>query len=224
MAALGSADFNIEYRNGELIMTRTAALVAALLLAGASGIAVAQPAMGPPITDPAQVPAGHYVVDKRHGGFVLKVQHMGLDRSYFRMTKFDGSFDYDPAHPDAAKVNISVDANSFDQGDPAISNEFAKEFLDAPNHGTVTFSSTGLKRTGKDTGVLTGDLTLAGVTRPIALNVTFNGLRTGMGPPRVGFTATGTVHRADSGVGKAMPLAMIGDVDLDVTMEFTKAA
>ncbi len=175
--------------------------------------------------DPAQVPAGHYVVDKHHGGFVLKVQHMGLDQSYFRITKFDGSFDYDPAHLEAAKVNISADANSFDQGDPAISTEFAKQFLDAPNHGTVTFTSTGLKRTGKDSGVLTGDLNIGGVTKPVSLNVTFNGLRPqgGMGPARVGFTAKGTVHRADFGIGKAMPLAMVGDVDLDVTMEFTKA-
>ena len=207
-----------------------AVALATALLAGSAGIALGQPArpagppaMGPPVLDPAQVPAGHYVVDKHHGGFVLKVQHMGLDRSYFRITRFDGSFDYDPAHAEAARVHITADANSFDQGDPTISTDFAKQFLDAPNHPTITFESTSLKRTGKNTGVLTGDLDIGGVTKPISLNVTFNGLRTGMGPPRVGFTAEGTVHRADWGIGKAMPTAMVGNVDLDVTMEFTKA-
>ncbi len=88
------------------------ALVSAFL-AGAAGLAIAQPkgppAMPPPVTDPAQVPAGHYVSDPHHGGFVLKVQHMGLDQSYFRMDKFDASFDYDPAHPGDAKVKVAVD-------------------------------------------------------------------------------------------------------------------
>ncbi len=207
-----------------------AVALATVLLAGAAGLAIAQPRpAGPPpapapvVTDPAQVPAGHYVTDPRHGGFVLKVQHMGLDQSMFRLDKFNGSFDYDPAHMEAAKVNFSVDAASFSHSDPAVSADFQKVFLDAANHPTATFVSTGLKRTGKNTGVLTGDLTLVGVTKPLSLNVTFNGMRTGMGPPRVGFTARGTVVRADFGIGKAMPTAMVGDVDLDVTMEFTKA-
>ncbi len=200
------------------------------VLAGSAGLAIAQPkgppAMPPPVTDPAQVPAGHYVSDPHHGGFVLKVQHMGLDQSYFRMDKFDASFDYDPAHLADAKVKVAVDANSFNQGDPGISAEFAKRFLDAPNHPTITFVSTGLRRSGATSGVLTGDLTLNGVTKPISLNVTFNGVRPagGMGPARVGFTASGVVHRADFNVGAGMPTAMVGDVDLDVTMEFTKAA
>ena len=207
-----------------------AVALATILLAGAAGLAVAQPkgppAMGPPITDPAQVPAGHYVSDPHHGGFILKVQHMGMDQSVFRMDKFNASFDYDPAHADASKVQVDVDANSFDQGDPGISATFAKEFLDAPNHPTVTFNSTSFKRSGANTGVLTGDLTLNGVTKPVSLNVTFNGFRPagGMGPARVGFTAQGVIHRHDFNVGAAMPTAIIGDVDLDVTMEFTKAA
>ena len=207
-----------------------AVALATVLLAGAAGLAIAQPRPGGPppaptpvVTDPAQVPAGHYVTDAHHGGFTLKVQHMGLDQSMFRLDKFSGTFDYDPAHLEAAKVNFSVEAGSFDQGDPGISATFAKEFLDAPNHPTDTFVSTGLKRTGKNTGVLSGDLTIAGVTKPISLNVTFNGMRTGMGPPRVGFTAKGTIVRADFDIGKQMPTAMVGNVDLDVTMEFTKA-
>ena len=207
-----------------------AVALATLFLAGSAGLALSQPAKpaGPPampavVTDPAQVPAGHYVTDPNHGGFILKVQHMGLDQSYFRLDKFNGSFDYDPAHPEAAKVNFSVEAGSFSHSSPAVATEFQKVFLDAANHPTDTFVSTGLKRTGKNTGILTGDLTIAGVTKPIALNITFNGMRTGMGPPRVGFTAKGTVVRADYGIGAKMPTAMVGNVDMDVTMEFTKA-
>jgi polyisoprenoid-binding protein YceI len=209
------------------------AALAALLLAGSAGLALSQPAakpagppqMPPAVTDPAQVPAGHYVTDPHHGGVILKVQHMGMDQSVFRMDKFQAAFDYDPAHPDASKVTATIDANSFNQGDEKISTQFAKEFLDAPNHPEITFNSTKLRLTGKTTGVLTGDLTIGGVTHPVDLNVTFRGFRPagGMGPARVGFTASGVVRRADFNVGKGMPLGVIGDVDVDMNMEFTKA-
>jgi polyisoprenoid-binding protein YceI len=202
-----------------------AAAVAAFLLAGAAGIAVAQPAMPPASTDPAQVPAGHYVSDPHHGGVILRVQHMGMDQSIFRMDKFQAAFDYDPAHPEASKVTATIDANSFNQGDDKISTQFAKEFLDAPNHPEITFNSTKLRLTGKTTGVMTGDLTIAGVTHPVDLNVTFHGFRPAgqMGPLRTGFSATGVVKRADFGIGKQMPQAAIGDVDVDINIEFTKA-
>jgi polyisoprenoid-binding protein YceI len=209
------------------------AALATLLLAGSAGIALSQPAakpagppqMPPPVTDPAKVPAGHYVSDPRHGGFILKVQHMGMDRSYFRMDKWQATFDYDPAHLESSHVTATVDANSFSQPDPAVSAQFAKEFLGAPTHPTITYDAKSLKRTGPNTGLLTGDLTLNGVTKPVDLNVTFNGFRPagGMGPARVGFTATGVVHRSDFNVGAGMPLGVIGDVDLDITAEFTKA-
>jgi polyisoprenoid-binding protein YceI len=203
--------------------------LATILLAGAAGLAIAQPAaparppMPPAVMDPAQVPAGHYVTDPNHGGFILKVQHMGLDQSMFRMDKFHAELDYDPAHADAGKVKVDVDPSSFDAPTPAISAEFSKEFLGAPDH-PISFVGDHLRRTGANTGVLSGQLTLNGVTKPFSLDVTFNGLRAGMGPPRIGFTAHGVVNRADFNVGPKMPLAAVGNVDLDVTMEFTKAA
>ena len=201
------------------------AAIAAVLLAGSAGFALSQPTMPPPVTDPAQVPAGHYVTDPNHGGFILKVQHMGMDQSMFRMDKFHAEADFDPAHIEATKVKVDVDPTSFDAPTPAISAEFAKEFLGAPDH-PITFVSDHLRRTGANTGVLEGQLTLNGVTKPFSMDVTFNGFRPAgrMGPARVGFTAKGMVHRADFNVGAQMPTAAVGDVDLDVTMEFTKAA
>jgi polyisoprenoid-binding protein YceI len=207
-----------------------AVALATVLLAGAAGLAVAQPkgpmAMPPPSMNVAKIPAGHYVSDPRHGGLILKVQHMGMDQSMFRMDKWSASIDYDPAHPDASHVQATIDANSLDQGDPSIGPTFAKEFLDAPNHPTVTFDANHLRRTGANTGVLSGQLTIGGVTRPFDLDVTFHGFRPAgnMGPLRMGFSGHGLIHRADFGIGKTMPLAVIGDVEVELNAEFTKAA
>ena len=205
----------------------TFAAALALALAAPLGASFAQPAMNfpPPVTDPAQAAGGHYVVDPHHATLTLTVQHMGLAHSTFRMDKVDASFDYDPAKPDASKVMATIDANSFDQGDPAISTQFAKEFLDAPNHPQITFASSSLHRTDATHGVLTGDLTLAGVTKPVALNVAFDGFRgpSQMGPARMGFSANGMIKRSDFGVGAKMPTAIVGDVNVILEAEFTKA-
>ena len=204
-----------------------AAASALLVVAASAGFALSQPAMPPPVTDPAKVPAGHYVVDTHHATLTVTVKHMGLAHSTFRLDKVDAGFDYDPAKLEASKVTATIDANSFDQGDPAISTQFAKEFLDAPNHPQITFVSTSLHRTKGANGVLNGDLTLAGVTKPVSLNVTFDGFRPagGMGPARAGFSATGVVKRSDFGIGAKMPPAAIADdIDVILEIEFTKKA
>ncbi len=199
-----------------------AAAFAAVLIATGAGLAFAQPAMPPPNMDPAKVPAGHYTSDPHHTALTIRVQHMGMTHSTFRMNKVDAGFDYDPAKPAASKVTATIDANSFDQGDAAISTQFAKEFLDAPNHPTITFTSTAIKLTGGAKGTMTGDLTLHGVTKPVSLNLTFDGSRpaSNFGPARVGFSATGAIKRSDFGAGGAMGGAVSDNVDLALEIEF----
>ncbi len=201
-----------------------AAFAAFALLGGA---AIAQPSMTmpPPAMSPADLPAGHYVNDPNHTALIMRVQHMGMTHSTFRMNKVVASFDYDPAHPTASKVTATIDANSFDQGDPAISTRFAKEFLGAEANPTITFTSTSIKVTKGNQGTMTGDLTLEGVTKPVTLDVTFDGSRPagGMGPAPRGLLGPGVVKRSDFGK-LSMPTAIVGD-DVDVTLEieFTKA-
>ena len=200
-------------------MNRTAsaaAIVALALAAGTAGSAFSQGAMPAPVTDPAQVPAGHYVVDAHHAALIVQVRHLGLTHSTFRFNKVDGAFDYDPAHPEATKVMATIDATSFDQGDPAISKDFATKFLGADKNPTITFVSTSIKKSDTTHGVMTGDLTFEGVTKPVALNVIFDGFMPMMGG-HMGFSARGTVKRSDF-APLAMPTAVIGD-DADVMLE-----
>ena len=79
-----------------------------------------------------------------------------------------------------------------------------------------------MTKTGENTGTLTGDLTLHGVTKPVTLALRLNGA----GPhpmrkvPAIGFTATGTVKRSEFGVAAYVP--MVGD-DLEVRIEVEAA-
>src|ERR1700712_3329718 len=78
----------------------------------------AVPALANPTShEPAKIPAGTYVLDKRHASLVAKIVHMGFSRYTLRFDAIDGGFTYDPANWQATKVTIDVPAASVDTGD-----------------------------------------------------------------------------------------------------------
>jgi polyisoprenoid-binding protein YceI len=206
------------------VLAVLASIAAATLAAGASAEpakAPAMPPMPPVVTDPAKMPAGHYVSDPLHTFLTARVRHMGLSMPTMKFNKVEATYDYDPARPLTAKVSATIDANSLDYGVPAISSEFAGKFLDAAAHPQITFVSTSLTKTDATHGKMTGDLSFHGTTRPVTLNVTFDGFLPAMGG-RAGFSAGGTVKR--SAFGPALyPDNVVGDdVQIHLEIEFTK--
>jgi polyisoprenoid-binding protein YceI len=196
----------------------------ALLGLTLAGRSPAWAAVKPTSTDPADAPAGTYVLDKTHASLAAQVSHMGLSLYTMRFGGIDASYDYDPAKPLASQVKVTVDANSLDVGDPKTSQQFAKEFLGADRYPQITFVSSGMEQTMGDHGVVTGELTLNGVTRPIILNVIFNGCGPGLmgfGGYRMGFSATADIKRSDFGL-KAWESLVGDDVHLPIEVEFSR--
>jgi polyisoprenoid-binding protein YceI len=177
----------------------------------------------PASADPAAAPAGHYALDKSHASLTARVSHMGLSTYTMRFDDLDAQYDYDPTHPEASKVQVTVNAASLDVGKPSLDRDFARSFLDAADYPTITFTSTTIHRDGVN-GTLTGDLTLRGVTKPVTLDVTFNGSSPaflGLGGYRMGFSATGDIKRSD--FGSKQWLGVVGDdVHLVIEVEFER--
>jgi polyisoprenoid-binding protein YceI len=196
-------------------------LFVGLLLTNAAP-AAAEPK--PASTDPADAPAGAYVLDRSHANLTAKVSHMGLSFYTMRFDRFDARYDYDPGKPEASQIKVTIDANSLDVGDAAIGKQFAREFLGADRYPQVTFTSAGVQRTSPGHGQLAGDLTLNGVTKPVTLDVTFNGASPafmGIGGYRMGFSATADVKRSDYGLTSWESL--VGDtVHLLIEVEFAR--
>ena len=74
------------------------------------------------------------------------------------------------------------------------------------------------------TAVITGDLTMLGITKPITLNAKLSGAGTNILSKKetVGFHATASIKRSDWGITKYLPA--LGDkVDLNITAAFEKA-
>ena len=211
-----------------------AAAVALAILAAAQSSAFADP---PPASrDPAKAPAGLYGLDKSHASLTLRLSHMGMSGYTMRFDSFDAHYAYDPADPEASRVEVSIDANSLDVGDPKVSQRFAREFLDADAAPKITFVSTAIHRAppavtesgasaapdAPVAGEVTGDLTFRGVTKSVTLKVVFNGTGPGLlGGHRMGFSATGEIKRSD--FGSHQYESMVGDdVHLDIEAEFQR--
>ena len=178
-----------------------------------------------PSVDPAAMPAGTYAVDKTHASLIARVKHMGLSAYTVRFTGFDASYVWDPKSPQTARVEALLQAASLDTGEPKFNGEFAEKFLDARANPTIKFVSTSIVQTSPGKGTMTGDLTLRGVTKPVTLDVVFDGYASGLGGQRSGFSARGVIKRSDFGSTFLLnpPLALVGDeVELILELEFVK--
>jgi polyisoprenoid-binding protein YceI len=193
--------------------------IAILVCLAATGAAAADPQT----KDPAKAPPGEYAMDPRHASLIVKIPHMGgFSRYTMRFNKLEGAFSYDPANWQTTKVLIKVDPKSIDTEDN-IFNKTVAGYFEPEKYPTIQFASTGLVSDTEGHGQLTGDLTLHGVTKPVTLDVDFNGVGPGLlgAGTRMGFSGTGKIKRSDFGVTAARPFA--GDtVDLSFEVEFVR--
>jgi polyisoprenoid-binding protein YceI len=139
-----------------------------------------------------------------------------------RFDKVQGDYSYDPAHPEATKVEVTIDPASVDTGDAGFNRQIAGQVLEADKYPQIHFVSSALRSTSDGRGVLVGDLTFHGVTKTVNLDVIYNGLGRGLlHEPRMGFSASTVIRRSDFGVTKYEP--MVGDnVSVLIETEFSK--
>ena len=183
------------------------------------------------MTAAEQLPAGLYKLDKTHASVTWKVSHMGLSNYTARFTKIDADLAFDSVDPTKSRLTATIDPTSVRTDYPnAAEKDFDKElatgdkWFNGIQFPQIKFVSTRVEKTGEKTGKLYGDLTFLGVTKPLVLDVTFNGsyLKKPFAEvPALGFSATARLKRSDWGMGTYIP--MIGDeVDLLIETEFHK--
>ena len=162
--------------------------------------------------DPAQAPGGTYTADAGHTQVLFSLLHLGLTDYYGRFDRISGTLNYDPSQPERSTLDITIDTTSLDTTSDRLNNELKTVFR-AQQYPGATFRSTSVTRTGPNTGRVDGVLTIDDVTKPVALNVTFNGSEKNPmgGGYALGFQATTTIRRSDFGLNKAMWSPYVGD-------------
>lgn len=179
-----------------------------------------QPATRPAAVETWQVDAAHSEVNFRVRHFMSKV------RGTF--TVWGGTVAVDPANWSTAQVNVDIKTASIDtQNERRDGHLKSPDFFAADSFPSITFKSTKVEKKGKDGIVLTGLLTMKGVTKPVTLTGTMVGMQKDMqGKQRAGVEARGVINRMDYGVSWNRTVegaAMLGDeVEVEVTLELVK--
>jgi polyisoprenoid-binding protein YceI len=112
-----------------------------------------------------------YKFDQSHSviGFAV---HQFLGTTHGKFTKFDGKIDLDREHPEKSSVTARIDVRSIDTGIVKRDNHLrSPEFFNVERFPEIIFKSRSVKRTGPQSGDILGNLTMHGVTKPIALHV-----------------------------------------------------
>jgi polyisoprenoid-binding protein YceI len=149
-----------------------------------------------------QIPeAGTYVLDKSHTTVEFVGRHLMITKVRGRFTDFDGRIVIGD-NPEDSAVEVTIDASSVNSGDDKRDGHLrSPDFLDVERYPTISFRSTGLRVGSDGQAKVTGDLTVKDVTRPVTLDVEFDGASPDpWGGQRLGFTATAEIDREDWGL------------------------
>lgn len=181
-------------------------------------------------TAPAFADAQKFVLDPSHSQIVFDYNHLGFSTGTGMFSGFNGVIMFDQENPAASSVQVSLPVTSIITGWQARTDHFmSADFFGAADKdaaaNAVTFVSTSIKVTGKDTALITGDLTLNGITKPVVLDSKLNqiGMHPMAGVEWAGFSATTTVLRSDFGLGLFAPYVS-DEVEVKISIEAAKDA
>ncbi len=153
-------------------------------------------------TSTATVPkTGTYTVDPAHTDVSFVARHLVGTKVRGRFTDVEGTFTV-ADRPEDSTLQATVQAESIFTGQVQRDEHLrTNDFLDVPNHPTLTLVSTGIRRAGEN-WVVTADLTIRGVTKSVDFDLEFLGEGASMqeGKSVVAFSASATIDRRDFGV------------------------
>ncbi len=169
----------------------------------------------------AAMAADTFAVDPAHTQTIFTINHLGYSMVTGGFHDVKGTLSLDQKQPAQSSVEVTIGATSIDTGVPARDDVLrSKAFFDVADFPAITFKSTRVDLTGKDSADVQGGLTILGVTKPVVLKVKFNRLAPDQmrnNAVAVGFTGTTTIKRSDFGMKTYLPY--IGD-DVSITVNF----
>lgn len=143
------------------------------------------------------IPAGTYALDPTHTEIGFVTRHAGIAKVRGKFTEFEGTLTV-AEDVTASSAQVTIQTASIDTGVEARDNHLrSADFFDAASNPAITFVSTAVEVDG-DELTLVGDLTINGITRPVALETEYNGAATDpFGNRRIGFEASTVINRKD---------------------------
>lgn len=172
-----------------------------------------------------------WVFDTQNTEVRFSWDHLGLSRQSGRFLDVEGRLDFTPTDPGRGAIDVRIRAASVDTGVKEYdANLRSADFFDAAGHPEITFKSRAVRHVGNNTGAVSGDLTILGVTRPVTLQVAWN--FTGEHPLAMvnptfkgkwvsGFSAATTIQRSEWGLKRGVPL-ISDEIHIGIEAEFLR--
>jgi polyisoprenoid-binding protein YceI len=144
-----------------------------------------------------------WAIDPMHSNISFSVQHLVISKVRGQFNKFSGSISATGTDPSSVKIEATIDATSINTNQAKRDGHLmSPDFLDVAKYPTITFKSTRIEAAGDGKWKVIGNLTLHGVTKEVALDVSGPSpeIKDPMGNARRGASATITINRQDYGV------------------------
>jgi len=145
---------------------------------------------------------GDYTIDAAHSTIGFTVRHAMVTNVKGKFLDFSGSLHLDGADPSASTASIDIKMDSIDTGSPDRDGHLkSADFFKIEEFPTMTFRSTKAESLGGEDYRITGDLEILGTTRPITIDLEFNGAaKDPFGNERVGFEGKAEILRSEWGL------------------------
>lgn len=145
---------------------------------------------------------GDYTLDPAHTTIGFSARHAMVTNVKGSFHDFEGTLHLDGGDPSASSASIDVKMDSIDTGSPDRDGHLkSADFFTIEQYPTMTFRSTSAQALGGDDYRISGDLTILGTTKPLTIDLEFNGAATDpFGNERVGFEGKAEILRSAWGL------------------------
>jgi len=143
------------------------------------------------------LPTGTWKVDPVHSSVEFHVKHLGIATVKGQFKEFEGTLE---VSPEGALAYGTVKTASVDTREPQRDEHLrSADFFEVETHPEITFRSSEIRSSGEDEFEITGDLQIHGITRPVTLQATLEGVEPSdhQGNTRVGISASTRINRSD---------------------------
>lgn len=169
-----------------------------------------------------------WISDPAHSELSFKIRHLMISNVTGTIQQFEVTAETQGEDFTTANFSLIADLHSISTNNEQRDTHLrSADFFDVEHHPRLTFISTNIEKIGDYQFLVTGDLTLKGITRPVALQVQAGGIiRSSERGTKAGFAITASINRSDwgisfnrvldsGGVGLGETVAIIAEIQLN---------
>ena len=182
---------------------------------------------GATLAAPGSAPAADaYRIDHTHAWISFSIRHGAWAHYLGMFHTITGVISFDKDNVSASTVDAAIAAATIDTSNAERDQGELQTlgFLNAQKFPEITFKSTSIQKTGDNRATITGNLSMAGITKPVSLDTTFNAQAYSpfSGQMTAGFSATGSLNTNDFGMTGVPPLDIGPVVNFAIEIEAYK--